>query len=228
VALGGVAPSGRDSLVTLWFNRMEDLQEEFTGTFYQEKLHPDEPNFIDPSRSYGVVTREVVVYGGFDMARFQPMDATHQRQAWGLEPHHVAFAVVGTYDLPRGKGQREFLKAVVQVRTQCPNARFLIVGRGNMKEILEADIGQLGLKGVAWLTPYSLEKSAWMAFQFDRPEEGEGLIVFEDDTKGGAIAIFPPWHIFSIISRRAAGFPRKSSAEKRFQHRARREIVREL
>ena len=26
------------------------------------------------------------------------------------------------------------------------------------------------------LTPYSLEKSAWMAFQFDRPEQGEGLV----------------------------------------------------
>lgn len=103
-----------------------------------------------------------VVYGGFDMARFQPTDATHQRQAWGLEPHHVAFAVVGTYDLPRGKGQREFLKAVVQARAQCPNARFLIVGRGNMKEILEADIAQLGLKGVAWLTPYSLDMPAAM------------------------------------------------------------------
>ena len=26
------------------------------------------------------------------------------------------------------------------------------------------------------LTPYSLEKSAWMAWQFDRPEKGEGLV----------------------------------------------------
>ena len=26
------------------------------------------------------------------------------------------------------------------------------------------------------LTPYSLEKSVWMAFQFDRPEQGEGLV----------------------------------------------------
>ncbi|MFZ1932655.1 MAG: alpha-galactosidase [Thermoguttaceae bacterium] len=26
------------------------------------------------------------------------------------------------------------------------------------------------------LTPYSLDKSAWMAFQFDRPEQGEGLV----------------------------------------------------
>jgi glycosyltransferase involved in cell wall biosynthesis len=103
-----------------------------------------------------------VVYGGFDMARFQPKDATHQRRAWGLEPHHIAFAVVGTYDLPRGKGQREFLQAAVQARAQCPNARFLIVGRGNMKEILEADIAQLGLKGVAWLTPYCLDMPAAM------------------------------------------------------------------
>jgi glycosyltransferase involved in cell wall biosynthesis len=110
----------------------------------------------------GDLSKIHVVYGGFDMERFQPRDAASQRRAWGLEPRHFAFAVVGTYDLPRGKGQREFLKAAAQVRTQCPDARFLIVGRGNMKEILEADIARLGLQGVAWLTPYSQDMPAAM------------------------------------------------------------------
>ena len=43
-----------------------------------------------------------------------------------------------------------------------PKARFLIVGRGNMKQILEADIACLGLTGKAWLTPYCRDMPAAM------------------------------------------------------------------
>lgn len=103
-----------------------------------------------------------VVYGGIDTDRFQPGDASAQRQAWGLQPEHLAFAAVGGYDLPRGKGQREFLRAAAQVHEQIPQARFLLVGRGNMKGILEADITRLGLTGKAWLTPYCRDMPAAM------------------------------------------------------------------
>jgi glycosyltransferase involved in cell wall biosynthesis len=103
-----------------------------------------------------------VLYGGFDMARFKPMNAPTQRQSWGLSPQHYAFAVVGGYPLPRGKGQREFLQAAAQVHGELPDARFLIVGRGQMKEILESDIARLGLSGLAWLTPYCQDMPAGM------------------------------------------------------------------
>ena len=103
-----------------------------------------------------------VVYGGFDMERFRPMAAAAQREAWGLEPGHYAFGVVGGYDLPRGKGQREFLNAAARIRDQFPTARFLIIGRGNMREILEADITRLGLRAIAQLTPYSHNMPAAM------------------------------------------------------------------
>lgn len=103
-----------------------------------------------------------VVYGGFDMDRFQPADATAQREAWGLEPDHYAFGVVGGYALPRGKGQREFLQAAAKIHKSLPKARFLIIGRGSLKATLEADIAQLGLQGVAWLTPYSHDMPAAM------------------------------------------------------------------
>ena len=95
-----------------------------------------------------------VLYGGIDTERFRPFDAQPQRQAWGLEPHHYAFAVVGGYSLPRGKGQREFLKAAAMIHKEAPDARFLIVGRGSMADVLQSDIAQLGLRGKAWLTPY--------------------------------------------------------------------------
>jgi glycosyltransferase involved in cell wall biosynthesis len=119
-----------------------------------------ERHFRPPMR--GDFSKIHVVYGGFDMDQFRPADAPDQRRAWGLEPQHYAFAVVGGYDLPRGKGQREFLQAAARMRAKCPEARFLIIGRGNMQAILEGDIAQLGLKGIASLTPYCLDMPAAM------------------------------------------------------------------
>jgi glycosyltransferase involved in cell wall biosynthesis len=72
----------------------------------------------------------------------------------GLKPGDYAFAVVGGYGLPRGKGQREFLQAAARIHQRKPAAKFLIIGRGNMADTLKADIGRLGLEGKAWLTPY--------------------------------------------------------------------------
>ena len=96
-----------------------------------------------------------VVYGGFDMERFQPSDASAQRAEWGLAKDHFAFGVVGAYHAPRGKGQPEFLRAAAEVRKDLPQARFLIIGRGDMKEILQKQIQELHLEEVARLTPYS-------------------------------------------------------------------------
>jgi glycosyltransferase involved in cell wall biosynthesis len=107
-------------------------------------------------------TKIHVIHGGIDTSRFRPFDAAAQRRAWGVGPDHFAFGVVGGYYLPRGKGQREFLGAAAQVQAQIPQARFLIIGRGNLKEVLESDVAQLGLKGRAWLTPYCLDMPAAM------------------------------------------------------------------
>ena len=103
-----------------------------------------------------------VIHGGIDTNRFRPLDAAAQRQEWGLTPEHFVFAVVGGYDLPRGKGQREFLRAAARIHAQAANARFLIVGRGNMDTILRADIEMLGLAGKAWLTQYCRDMPAAM------------------------------------------------------------------
>ena len=95
-----------------------------------------------------------VIHGGIDTNRFRPANASALRAEWGLSPDHLAFAVAGSYDLPRGKGQREFLQAAARVHEKLPLARFLIVGRGTMADLLRADIQRLGLSGKAWLTPY--------------------------------------------------------------------------
>jgi glycosyltransferase involved in cell wall biosynthesis len=93
-----------------------------------------------------------VIPGGIDTAKFRPADAAAKRLELGLLSGDYAFAVVGGFDLPRGKGQREFLAAAALLREIIPQARFLIIGRGNMAELLQADIVRLGLGGKARLT----------------------------------------------------------------------------
>jgi glycosyltransferase involved in cell wall biosynthesis len=93
-----------------------------------------------------------VIYGGIDTAKFKPAEAVEMRRELGLAPGEFAFAVAGGYDLPRGKGQREFLEAAARIHLNAPQARFLIIGRGSMEDVLKADLQRLGLNGKAWLT----------------------------------------------------------------------------
>lgn len=93
-----------------------------------------------------------VIYGGIDTTRFRPLDATAAREKLGLRPEHFAFGVVGGFDFPRGKGQREFLSAAALTAERAPQARFLIIGRGSLESTLRDDISRLGLKEKAWLT----------------------------------------------------------------------------
>ncbi len=96
-----------------------------------------------------------VIHGGIDTAKFFPADASNKRRELGLEPGEYAFAVVGGFDLPRGKGQREFLAAAARIHKEIPGARFLIIGRGTMAGTLESDIARLGLGGKARLTGHA-------------------------------------------------------------------------
>jgi len=128
--------------------------------------HAD-PASDNPERHYrppmrGDLSKIHVVYGGIDMTRFRPDDGTSQRVAWGIDPSQFVFAVVGSYDFPRGKGQPEFLEAAARVRSALPQARFLIIGRGNMHLALEGQIRQLQLQDVARLTGWCTDMPAVM------------------------------------------------------------------
>ncbi len=120
---------------------------------------PDSPNPERRARPplRGDHSKIHVIHGGIDTTRFTPWprdDARvrSQRAEWGLQENEFAFGVAGGFDLPRGKGQREFLAAAASVQKLVPNARFLLIGRGNMEETLRQDIARLGLQKVARLT----------------------------------------------------------------------------
>jgi glycosyltransferase involved in cell wall biosynthesis len=138
---------------------------EFVARVLREGVYePDSPEEERRSRPplRGDHGKIHVIYGGIDTARFRPRDAAQTRRELGLAPEHFGFAVAGGYDLPRGKGQREFLAAAARMHLQVPRARFLIIGRGSMAEVLRADIARLGLDGKAWLTAYAADMAAVM------------------------------------------------------------------
>jgi glycosyltransferase involved in cell wall biosynthesis len=118
---------------------------------------PDSPEAERRSRPpmRGDHSKIHTIYGGIDTGRFLPAEALEKRRQLGLAPDQFALAVVGGYDLPRGKGQREFLAAAARVHKKIPHARFIIIGRGNMAGILESDIAKWDLAGKAWLAGYA-------------------------------------------------------------------------
>lgn len=129
----------------------------FTAKILREGVY--EPGSQDPKRRarpplFGKHSKISVVNCGIDTARFRPYDAQELRRNWGLAPEHFAFAVVGSYDYPRGKGQREFLQAAAWIHEYVPDARFLIIGRGNLQPDLENDIQRYGLTAKVQLVPH--------------------------------------------------------------------------
>ena len=137
----------------------------FVATVLREGVY--EPESPEPERRArppmtGNPGKVRVIYGGIDTERFFPKEAPELRAAWGLAPEQFAFGMAGGYNLPRGKGQREFLEAAARIQAARPNARFLIIGRGNLGDVLRADIARLGLTGKAWLTPYCEDMPAAM------------------------------------------------------------------
>jgi glycosyltransferase involved in cell wall biosynthesis len=138
---------------------------QFVARVLREGVYePDSPEEERRSRPplRGDPGKIQVIYGGIDTGRFSPRDAVETRRGLGLAPEHFGFAVAGGYDLPRGKGQREFLKAAALIHEKIPRARFLIIGRGSLGETLRADIARLGLGGKAWLTPRAADMPAVM------------------------------------------------------------------
>jgi len=98
------------------------------------------------------------IYGGIDPRQFQGErtdKALDWRRQLGWNDDSVVFGVVGGFNLPRGKGQFEFLEAAARLSSEFPGARFVIVGRGSMEILLREQIAGLRLAGAAAIVPFT-------------------------------------------------------------------------
>jgi len=102
----------------------------------------------------GLVTRERlpgakirVVHNGIDLTRFPPfsLDRVAARRAAGFDPRRRLVAQVGR--LTAQKDYPTFLAAAARVATQVADVDFLVVGDGELRGELEAEVGRLDLGG---------------------------------------------------------------------------------
>ena len=86
--------------------------------------------------------RVFVIQNGLDLSRFPiPHGSLHPPSVF--EPHSVIFAVVA--NLRPEKGHLTFIRAAQLVASACPEARFVLIGDGPMRQKIEDSIGALGL-----------------------------------------------------------------------------------
>jgi len=57
----GIEPMRYDGMAELWFDNSEDLLASF-GTQYMERVHPDEPNFVNLEKSTAFAAKEFIMY----------------------------------------------------------------------------------------------------------------------------------------------------------------------
>lgn len=103
---------------------------------------------------------------GRDFSRFmtERTEAVWRYRAeQGWPPEAVVFAVVGTFHPPRGKGQLEFLEAASVLHKEFPQARFVILGYGEMKSLLCERIAALGLTGLAQMMDFHYDVETFMS-----------------------------------------------------------------
>jgi peptidoglycan/xylan/chitin deacetylase (PgdA/CDA1 family)/glycosyltransferase involved in cell wall biosynthesis len=160
------------SLASRWFllgriDRMICVSEfvaQVVREGHRDAASPEaERHWRPPMR--GDLSKLRVIHGGIDTARSRPRDddaVAALRKAWGLSGGEYAFAIVGAFFKPRGKGHREFLRAAALAHRRLPQARFLIIGQGDLEDTLREDIRRLGLDGVAQLTGHCADMPAAM------------------------------------------------------------------
>ncbi|HEX7652578.1 MAG TPA: glycosyltransferase, partial [Verrucomicrobiae bacterium] len=105
----------------------------------------------------GPASRIHQIYCGTDFSAISPVRtpaAVAFRERMGWPPAAVVFAVIGTFHPPLGKGQPEFLQAAAQLKERYPQARFAIIGHGEMEADLKRQIQESGLGAVAAVFPF--------------------------------------------------------------------------
>lgn len=108
----------------------------------------------------GPASRLHQIYCGIDTGKFQPARSERAlafRRQQGWEEDHIVFGVVGACDLPRGKGQIEFVEAASQLRADFPHARYAIIGDGTLKPWLGKRAAALGLEQIVRFVPFNHE-----------------------------------------------------------------------
>jgi len=119
--------------------------------------------------------RVAVVHSGIDLARFDAVTAEPLRDEFHVAEGTPVIANVA--HLAKNKGQHHLLDAMPRVLAAQPQARLFIVGEGDMRTALEAQVSALDIGHAVTFTGFRTDVPRWLALcdVFAMPSHMEGL-----------------------------------------------------
>ena len=92
-----------------------------------------------------------VIYNGVDVARFNPDPNAHARHRSELGIEEGDLVLLSAAALEERKGIQDVIQALPHVLTNLPQTKYIVVGEGSYRLVLEAKIANLGLGRVVRL-----------------------------------------------------------------------------
>lgn len=125
------------------------LLEQIAGRMSDTIITLTEGQRADLAEKYRVAPRDkfTIMPYGLDLEAFAraPRNTNLFRSAWNIPPGAPLVTIVGR--LAPVKNHALFLDAAAKVLAQMPDARFAIVGDGELRADLEAQVDRLGIRG---------------------------------------------------------------------------------
>jgi len=147
----------------------------------------------------GVDARRVaVVHSGIDLARFEGVPPNRFREEFAVAPD--APVVGNVAHMADHKGQRYLVAAVPRILEAEPRARVFIVGDGELRDALEAQVAELDIGHAVTFTGFRTDVPQWLDFfdVFVMSSHLEGLCTSVLD----ALAMRKP-----VVAAAAGGLP---------------------
>ena len=142
--------------------------------------------------------KAVVVHEGVDVERIADLPAVDVHRELGLPPGAPIVGNVAA--LVPHKGQQHLLDAAARVVAEVPEARFVIVGAGELEGALVAQIARLGLEGHVVLTGFRTDALALL--------KGFDLFVMSSVTEGLGTSVLDAMACGrAVVATRAGGIP---------------------
>lgn len=119
--------------------------------------------------------RVAVVHSGIDLGRFEGVSAEGLREEFGVAEDA---AVIGNVaHLAENKGQRHLVAAMPRVLAAEPRARLFVVGEGDLRTALEAQVRELDIGHAVAFTGFRTDVPQWLGLfdVFAMPSHMEGL-----------------------------------------------------
>ncbi len=175
--------------------RLSGLKYRFMADHYIAISHKIKEVMVND----GIAAERIsVVHSGIDLQRFTGISGDHLLSEFKLKPGEPV--VINVAHLAGHKGQKFLVGAIPYVLKEIPNARFFIIGRGELMSELQALSASLGINQALTFTGFRNDVGAFYniadLFVMSSVQEGLGTAILD------ALALGKP-----VVAANSGGIP---------------------